>query len=177
MKLTTLIGGLAVAALLLASGCSVQVGTNINNGNANKPANTSAPSNAAPSNVASNTNSAASNTSTNTNSASNANSSSSSEQGANQDFTLVNQTGVEIHKVYISPHDSNDWEEDILGKDTLPSGQSVDIKFNRSEKAAMWDLRVEDSKGNAIEWENLNLLQISKVTLHYKDGKATAETE
>ena len=41
----------------------------------------------------------------------------------------------------------------------------------------MWDLRVEDSKGNAIEWENLNLLEISKVTLHYKDGKATAETE
>jgi pyruvate/2-oxoglutarate dehydrogenase complex dihydrolipoamide acyltransferase (E2) component len=177
MKLTTLIGVLA-AALLLASACSVQVGTNINNSNnanASKPANT-APANAAPSNAAStNTNSAA----TNSNAASNANSSSSSssEQGSKQDFTLVNETGVEIHKVYISPHDSDDWEEDILGRDTLPSGQSVDIKFNRNEKAAMWDLRVEDSKGNAIEWENLNLLQISKVTLHYKDGKATAETE
>ena len=41
----------------------------------------------------------------------------------------------------------------------------------------MWDLRVEDSEGHALEWENLNLLEISKVTLHYKDGKATAETE
>jgi len=174
MKLTTLIG-VMVAALLLAAGCSFQVGTNINNSN---NANT-APVNAAPSNVASTNSAAPSNTAANSNAASNANTStsSSSDQGAKQDFTLVNQTGVEIHKVYISPHDSNDWEEDILGRDTLPDGQSVDIKFNRGEKAAMWDLRVEDSKGNAIEWENLNLLQISKVTLHYKDGKATAETE
>ena len=172
MKLTTLVGAL-VAALLVASACSFQVGTNVNvANNANKPANT-APANAASTNSAANTNAA------NSNAASNANTSSSStsDQAGAQDFTLDNETGVEIHKVYISPHDSNDWEEDILGKDTLPSGQSVDIKFHRNEKAAMWDLRVEDSKGNAIEWENLNLLEISKVTLHYKDGKATAENE
>lgn len=94
-----------------------------------------------------------------------------------QDFTLVNATGVEIDKVYIAPHDSDDWEEDILGQDTLPDGENVDIKFNRAEKAALWDLRVEDSKENSIEWENLNLLEISKLTLHYKDGKATAVAE
>lgn len=94
-----------------------------------------------------------------------------------QDFTLVNATGVEIDKVYIAPHDSDDWEEDILGQDTLPDGQKVDIKFNRAEKASLWDLRVEDSKENSIEWENLNLLEISKLTLHYKDGKATAVAE
>jgi hypothetical protein len=94
-----------------------------------------------------------------------------------QDFTLVNETGVEIDKVYIAPHSSDDWEEDILGQDTLPSGQKVDIKFHRAEKAALWDLRVEDNKENSIEWENLNLLEISKLTLHYKDGKATAVAE
>ena len=94
-----------------------------------------------------------------------------------QDFTLVNATGVEIDKVYIAPHSSDDWEEDILGQDTLPDGQKVAIKFNRAEKAALWDLRVEDSKENSIEWENLNLLEISKLTLHYKDGKETAVAE
>lgn len=98
-------------------------------------------------------------------------------EGAAQDFSLVNKTGVEIHAVYISPHDGDDWEEDILGRDTLPSGESVDIKFHRSETAEMWDLRIEDSKGNAIEWENLNLLKISKATLFYENGKARAEVE
>lgn len=94
-----------------------------------------------------------------------------------QDFTLVNATGVEIDKVFVSPHDSDDWEEDILGQDTLPDAEKVDIKFNRAEKTALWDLRVEDSKENSIEWENLNLLEISKLTLNYKDGKATAVAE
>ena len=94
-----------------------------------------------------------------------------------QDFTLVNKTSVEINSVYITPHSSDDWEDDILGQDTLPAGESVDIQFSRKEKAKMWDLRVEDTAGNSIEWENLNLLEISKVTLFYKNGKAWAEVE
>ena len=94
-----------------------------------------------------------------------------------QDFTLVNATGVEINAVHISPHSANDWEEDILGQDTLADGAHVDIHFKRGEKAAMWDLRIEDKAGNPIEWENLNLLEISKVTLHYANHKATADIE
>jgi len=101
------------------------------------------------------------------------NANTTSETSGAQDFTLVNRTGVEIHALHVAPHESDNWEEDVLGRDTLPDGQSVDIKFNRSEKAAMWDLRIEDKDGNHIEWENLNLLQISKVTLFYKDGKGT----
>jgi hypothetical protein len=99
------------------------------------------------------------------------------ETAGAQDFTLVNATGVEINAVHISPHSANDWEEDILGQDTLPNGQKVDIHFKRGEKAAMWDLRIEDKAGNPIEWENLNLLEISKLTLHYANNKATADIE
>jgi hypothetical protein len=94
-----------------------------------------------------------------------------------QDFTVVNQTGVEIHELYVSPHSADDWEEDILGRDTLPSGESVDITFSPKERAKLWDLKIVDSKGNSIEWESLNLLEISKVTLHYKNGKAWADLE
>lgn len=136
-------------ALLLVAACSSATNTNTNT-NVAKPAATAAAPAGTPA---------------------------AANQGAAQDFTLVNKTGVEIDKVYISPHDGNDWEEDILGRDTLPSGESVDIKFHRAETAPMWDLRIEDSKGNAIEWENLNLLQISKATLFYENGKARAELE
>jgi hypothetical protein len=94
-----------------------------------------------------------------------------------QDFTLVNSTDVEIHKLFVSPHSTDNWEEDVLGRDTLPSGESVEITFSPKEKAAKWDLKVEDKDGNSIEWENLNLLEISKVTLHYKDGRAWADVE
>jgi hypothetical protein len=96
---------------------------------------------------------------------------------AEQDFTLVNATGVEIHAVYVSPADKNEWGKDILGKDTLADGQSAEIKFSPKEEAEKWDLRVEDKGGNSIEWSDLDLTEISEVTLHYKDGKATAEVE
>jgi hypothetical protein len=94
-------------------------------------------------------------------------------QGA-QDFILVNKTGVEIYALYVTPHNADDWGDDILGVDTLPAGESVEIKFSRKERVKLWDLRVEDEEGAFIEWENLNLIKISKVTLYYKNGKATA---
>jgi hypothetical protein len=138
-------------ALLLTAACSTTTNTNTPTGQsspASAPASTPATAAASP-----------------------------ASQSAAQDFALVNKTGVEIHAVYISPHDADDWEEDILGRDTLPNGESVDIKFQRGETAENWDLRIEDSKGNAIEWENLNLLKISKATLFYENGKARAEVE
>ncbi len=171
MKKLNLICGVA-CALLLTAACSSPATSN------NTAANSNANANAANRNAAS-ANTAASPAASPAANANNSNASSSAEHGAAQDFTLVNQTGVEIDKVFISPHEKDDWEEDILGKDTLPAGQSVDIKFNRTETAADWDLRIEDKEGNAIEWENLNLLKISKLTLHYDQAtkKATADAE
>ncbi len=92
-----------------------------------------------------------------------------------QDFKLVNHTGVEIHKFYTSPHSSDDWEEDVLGEDTLPDGESLDVSFPKREKSARWDLRIEDEKGNAITFTDVNLKETSEVVLHYKDGKAWAD--
>jgi ABC-type transport system substrate-binding protein len=174
MKSIVLLGALT-AMLLVSAACTSTAPANANSTTTTTTVtNTSNTANRATTPPASNT----SNTS-NSNSTSNTSSTSDSSTASEgkQDFTLVNKTGVEIDKVFISPHDADSWQEDILGRDTLPDGQSVDIKFHRNEKAAMWDLRIEDSKGNAIEWENLNLLEISKITLHYENGKATAETE
>ncbi|HEX8175849.1 MAG TPA: hypothetical protein VF543_12080 [Pyrinomonadaceae bacterium] len=162
--LAVLVGGLLASAACSSSApanANKTTNTTTTNTTTNTTSNTSAPAN---------TNSSTANTNTTSNSG-------GAQQGAAQDFTLVNQTGVEIDKLYIGPHDQDEWGEDILGQDTLPSGQSVEIKFSRKEKAAMWDLKIEDKQGNSIEWENLNLLEINKITLHYKDGKGTAETE
>jgi hypothetical protein len=170
MKNKMLLAVLVVGLLGLSAACSSSAPAN-----ANKTTNTTSTTtttNTSNAGSAANTNSApASNTNTTGNSGSTA------QEGGKQDFTLVNQTGVEIDKLFISPHDVEDWQDDVLGQDTLPSGQSVDIKFHRKETAAMWDLRIEDKQGNSIEWENLNLLQINKVTLHYTGGKGTAEVE
>jgi len=94
-----------------------------------------------------------------------------------QDFVLHNETGVEIREVYVSPVTAGDWEEDVLGKDTLPEGESVKVTFEDRDKHSHWDLKVVDGKGNSIEWHDLNLIEISELTLHYKDGKAWADAK
>ena len=67
-----------------------------------------------------------------------------------QDFVVHNSTGVEIHELYVSPTSADEWEEDVLGVDTLPDGDSVKITFEDREKTSKWDLKVVDSKGNSI---------------------------
>ena len=92
-----------------------------------------------------------------------------------QDFILHNETGVEISELYVSPVTTDDWEDDVLGVDTLADGDSVKITFEDREKHVHWDLKVVDGKGNSIEWHDLNLIEISEVTLHYEKGKAWAD--
>jgi hypothetical protein len=99
----------------------------------------------------------------------------SAARAGDQDFTLVNKTGVEIHSLHVAPHSSDEWGEDILGKDTLSNGDSLDITFGKHDRAHHWDLRIEDEKGNTLTWENLDLMKIEEVTLHFKDGKAWAD--
>lgn len=93
------------------------------------------------------------------------------------DFTLVNNTGVEIEALFVSPHTTNEWEEDVLGVNTLPSGKSVLIKFPTSETAEYWDLRVEDDEGTYLYWRKLNLTEISVVKLYITNGKPVAVVE
>lgn len=94
-----------------------------------------------------------------------------------QDFTLHNATGVTINKLFISAHDKDNWEEDVLGVDQLADGAETAISFDEGEEADDWDMRIEDTDGNAIEWKNLTLSEITDITLHWDGTTATAETK
>ena len=98
-------------------------------------------------------------------------------RAADQDFTLVNKTGFDIHSVFVSPHGTEEWQEDVLGRAVLATGDHVDIKFSRDTKTKLWDLKVNDKDGKGYVWESINLLEVSKITVEYKDGKAAATYE
>jgi hypothetical protein len=92
-----------------------------------------------------------------------------------QDVTVVNKTGVIINELHVTPSDADEWGEDILGKDALDLDEECDIEFDPKEDVCLWDLRIADSDGNAIEWEKIDLCKAVKIVLHYKDGKAWAD--
>ena len=93
-----------------------------------------------------------------------------------QDFTLVNQTGVEIYRLYISETTNQDWEEDVLGDQVLPDGSRIDIDFH-GRNACLWDMMVTDDEDNSVEWTGINLCESSVVVLRCDDEECWAEWE
>jgi hypothetical protein len=97
-------------------------------------------------------------------------------QQAKQDFTLVNKTGYALSEVYVSPNKSDDWEEDILGRDVMENGDSVHISFQRANKSCLWDLKVvyQDDDSESY-WEEIDLCSVSRITIMY-DRKTDTST-
>jgi hypothetical protein len=98
-------------------------------------------------------------------------------QEAVQNFTLINKTGVIINNVYITPSDSDNWGEDILGRDVFASDEECDVSFHPLEDVCLWDLKISDSDGNEIMWEDIDLCKWLKITLHWDGQNATATFE
>ena len=44
---------------------------------------------------------------------------------SDQDFPLVNATGVTIDELYLSPVSVKDWQEDVLGVEVLEDGEEA----------------------------------------------------
>lgn len=94
-----------------------------------------------------------------------------------RDFVLVNQTGVEIAELYISPVAKANWGEDALTVKSLQPGAECLVKILREETGDFWDLKIVDQEGTSLEWPELQLSAISKVTLTIESGTPIATYE
>lgn len=101
------------------------------------------------------------------------------DSDVNLDFTLVNATGYDIEGIQIGPASAKTWGDNIL-EEVLADGEGVDISFHPEASAKKWDLQITWSDGGEqVYWYNLNLSEISKITLKYNadTDKTTAITE
>jgi hypothetical protein len=89
------------------------------------------------------------------------------------DFVLVNRTGYQIDELYVGPTTSRSWGDDILGEDSLPDKQSVDISFDRNAATCNWDIKVVYNDGDVSEFRNANLCRISRVMLFWNRQAGT----
>ena len=93
-----------------------------------------------------------------------------------RDFKLVNRTGYVVSEVYVSPSAADDWEEDVMGSDTLAKDASVNISFPNRGKACLYDMKLVHDDGDTATWTKINLCEVSVVTVRYdKDGDPSAE--
>lgn len=77
---------------------------------------------------------------------------------------IINNTGYTIVEFYGSNTGSNSWEEDILGQDVLPSGNSVVINFDDASGYCKFDFRAVFEDGDVLEKGGVNICEISTFT-------------
>lgn len=82
-----------------------------------------------------------------------------------RDFELDNNSSVDIAYVYVSPTALDDWGDDIMGTDVLPSGQSVNINFAKfNGSSCQYDVKVVGIGGQEGYLYKVDLCSVSTVT-------------
>lgn len=83
-----------------------------------------------------------------------------------RDFTLINESNVTLTHIYVSPSDMSDWQEDVMGRDVLPPGDSVDIVFPSGSFApgdCLYDIKVLARDGREGYLYKIDLCSTSTV--------------
>jgi hypothetical protein len=84
-------------------------------------------------------------------------------------FTLDNQSSEAVSEFYVSTLQSNSWEEDILGEDILPSGDSAEITISNADGRCMFDIRIVYEGGSVIEEREIDLCNLDDETYAVTD--------
>lgn len=89
-----------------------------------------------------------------------------------QEIIVANGTGFTIQRLGLIDANSGSDAQDLLGNDTLANGEGLKIRINGSPKG--WELIAVDNEGGQVNWQNLDLSGVSKITLR---GDGSAEME
>ncbi|AZV76845.1 hypothetical protein EBB79_02320 [Parasedimentitalea marina] len=77
---------------------------------------------------------------------------------------IVNDTGYVLVEFYGSNKGSSSWEEDILGRDVLRSGQSVMIDFDDGTGYCKFDFKAVFDDGDELIRKGVNICEIGTYT-------------
>ena len=77
--------------------------------------------------------------------------------GRDRNVTVVNQTVLTVRELYGSPATSPTWEEDVLGADVLPVGQSVRVDWDDDSCECVYDLKAVLSDGREVIARRFNV--------------------
>lgn len=83
-----------------------------------------------------------------------------------QNFQMVNNTGMVLLDVFISPNDSEDWGSDVIPKDVIQNGETFDFTFTDvSPDKCIWDIKFTAENGTEYIMQDINLCKTSVITL------------
>lgn len=86
-------------------------------------------------------------------------------------FVLHNHTGVDVKYLYLSPAQSDDWQDDVLAGYPMLDGEDADISVDRGALVSKWDLKLVDREGTSMVWPAIDLSKGGDFTLRLNRGK------
>jgi len=94
------------------------------------------------------------------------NRSSSGGDGLNRQVRIINETRWTMVEFYASNVDADTWEEDILGYDVLPAGESVMINIDDGKGYCMYDFKAVFADDDVLVRKRVNVCEISSYRYH-----------
>ena len=69
---------------------------------------------------------------------------------------VTNNTGFTIMNLYVSPAESDDWEEDVLGKKVMHTGDTKRVNL-RGYSSPVFDIKAVDEDGDSYTFWDVNV--------------------
>lgn len=80
-------------------------------------------------------------------------------------FNLENATSYTLTHLYLSPAASDDWDNDILGEQTVAAGETAEVSIDDGVESCMYDLRADFDDGDAIDVRGVDVCKIEGTTV------------
>ena len=69
---------------------------------------------------------------------------------------ITNRTGYTIYYMYVSPAKSTSWEEDVLGTEVLPTGETRRVNLT-GYRSPIFDIKLVDSDGDSYTFWSIDV--------------------
>ena len=85
-------------------------------------------------------------------------------------FYIVNNTGVTLNNIYVSPAESSKWGGDILPNDLFEDLSKVQVYIPADfGTTCLFDIKITDLPGNSVTFTNVDACKLHTLTIHW-DG-------
>lgn len=75
---------------------------------------------------------------------------------------ITNNTGYTIEYMYVSPGNTDEWQEDLLGEQVLPNGAGGRVTLT-GFSGPIFDIRLEDEEGDTYTFWDFNVEEFDLV--------------
>lgn len=91
---------------------------------------------------------------------------------------IVNQTGVDIYALALSPENDEDWGENLI-TEVIADGESVEGELVFTADTLVWDILIQDSEENQLTFMGVDFTEASvdgsQLLLSENNGEYYAE--